>query len=120
MAITEVAQSTTTGKPTASVVGKPRKCGLVPRVGVLPPEGYDLGQGRGAIGVGIITSGGGFHGVTASPKIVKGIVDDYRAGSMLVGHFDTSLNGIAGDRLTDFEIGVPSLACIESGLLIST
>ena len=39
MAMTEVAQSITIGKPTASVVGKPHECGLVPRVGCLPWKG---------------------------------------------------------------------------------
>ena len=33
------AQSITIGYPRASVVGKPHECGLVPRVGNLPPNG---------------------------------------------------------------------------------
>ena len=39
MAMTDVAQSMTIGKPMASVVGKPQEWGLVPRVGNLPPKG---------------------------------------------------------------------------------
>jgi hypothetical protein len=39
MATVEVAQSMTMGNPTASCVGKPHECGLVPMVGVLPPKG---------------------------------------------------------------------------------
>ena len=39
MATVEVAQSMTTGKPTASCVGNPHECGLVPMVGVFPPNG---------------------------------------------------------------------------------
>jgi len=37
--MTDVAQSMTMGKPTASVVGKPHEWGLVPSVGNLPSNG---------------------------------------------------------------------------------
>jgi len=39
MAMTEVAQSMTIGKPSSFVVGKPQECGLVPSVGNLPWKG---------------------------------------------------------------------------------
>ena len=39
MAITDVAQSTTIGKPTAGTVGKPHEWGLVPSVGNTPLKG---------------------------------------------------------------------------------
>ena len=39
MATVLVAQSMTTGKPTAPWVGKPHECGLVPSVGKDPPKG---------------------------------------------------------------------------------
>ena len=82
--------------------------------GCFAHEGHYFRESGSTVGVCIIPPAGGIHDVTPSPKIVKGIVHDHRAGTMLVGHFDAGVHCPACYGLPKLFVSVPSLACVEA------
>ena len=82
--------------------------------GVFSEERNDLGEGRGAVGVGNVALFGGLHDVATAPKVVEGIVDGDLADAVFVGHFDASIDGGDGDSLPEFFVGVPDFGGFEA------
>ena len=81
-------------------------------------EGDDFRERGGAVRVGDVTALGGFHHVAAAPEVVEGVVDGDRAHAVLVGELDAAFDGVDGDGLAKFLVGVPDFGRLEArGLL---
>lgn len=113
MATVDVAQSITIGNPTASVVGNPHECGLVPSVGCLPPNGTTSAMSGRAVRVGDVATPRSFHDVAAAPEVVRRIVHADRSGAEFISQPDAFLDRPVGDRLAELVMGVPTFAALN-------
>lgn len=75
--------------------------------GEFSAEGDDFGEGGGAVGVGEVAAFGGFHDVAAAPEVVEGVVHGDLGDAVLFGEFDGAVDGLVGDGLAEFFVGVP-------------
>src|SRR5690606_17986876 len=87
-----------------------------PESGELAAEGHDLGEGRGAVGVGDVAALRRVHDVAAAPEVVEGVVDRDGAAAVLIGEANAGLDRLAGDGLAELAVRVPALHGGETGL----
>jgi hypothetical protein len=85
--------------------------------GELAAKRDNLGQCRGAVGVGQVALLRGVHDVAAAPKIVEGVVDGDGADAVLVGQFHGGVHRRVGGGLAELAVGVPDLGGGEAGRL---
>ena len=82
-------------------VGAHRRC--------LPAEGYDLGGGRGTIGVSNVALERSVDHVASTPEIMRGVVHAHHTNAVLVGQLHAAFHRAIGHRLAELVVSVPRL-----------
>ena len=75
---------------------------------VLAAKGNDFGQRRRAVGISDVATQRRIHHIATAPQVMERIINTDLPYPVLVGQLDTTFNRVKGNRLAQFQLGIPN------------